>query len=133
MWPSEQLAAEKKAFALELLKQNDPFKAATAVFGVTKPGKCLQVAAEWEKDALVQQFMAELLVEQGEEAFLPTKASLAKRVMDTAEGFAHADNKLKAFRLYAEIMGFIAKPELGNGSKGSGVVAVPLSVDEMKL
>lgn len=131
MWPSEQ--EDKKAFAIAWLKQSDPFKAAVSVFGPTQAGKCLKIADEWPNDPFVIQYYNELLEEKGEEAFLPTKAAVARKVMETAEGFIHVDNKLKAFRLYAEIMGYITKPEAGDGPKGGGIVAVSLTPTEAKL
>lgn len=131
MWPSE--IEEKKAFAIAWLKQSDPFKAAVDVFGPTNAGKCLKVADEWPRDPFVLQCQKDLIEEQGEEAFLPTKAAAARKVLDIADGFAHADYKLKALRLYAEIMGYIVKPEAGDGPKNGGVVAVPMTPTETKL
>jgi hypothetical protein len=134
MWPSDaQINEEKRAFVRAWLKISDPFKAAVAVFGPLQASKCLKVADEWPKDSLVLALKEELLEENGEEAFLPSKAELARRVIDTADGFIQVENKLKALRLYAEVMGFIAKPENDNGPKGAGVVAVTLTPNEAKL
>lgn len=134
MWPSEAVINdEKRAFVKAWLKVSDPFKAAVAVFGPLQASKCLKIADEWPKDPLVLHLKEELLETDGEEAFLPSKAELARKVIDTADGFIHVESKLKALRLYAEVMGFIVKPESDNGPKGAGVVAVSLTPTEAKL
>lgn len=134
MWPSDTaINDEKRAFARAWLRQSDPFKAAVAIFGPLQASKCLKVADEWPRDLQVLKIKEELLEEGGEEAFLPSKSELARRVIDTADGFIHVENKLKALRLYAEVMGFITKPETDSGPKGAGVVAVSLTPIEAKL
>lgn len=131
MWPSE--LEEKRLFAREWLKNSDPFKAAIAAFGMENVGKCLKISQEWPTDNDVLSIRAELVAEEGEETFLPTKADLAKRILDVADVHQHPDHKLKALRLFAEVMGFIIKPDTSNAVTGKGVVAVPMTEVEMKL
>lgn len=100
---------EKRAFAREWLRLNDPFKAALAVVGANA-GRALQISNEWVKDVTVLGYKAELIDEHGERSFLPTKEAFAMRVLDVAETARATEDKLKALRLFGEVMGYIEKP-----------------------
>lgn len=100
----------KDLFAVALLRTpDDPFKAACAVFGLDT-GRALRASAEWVNDMYVLAKQAELLELHGEDFFMPTKLTLARRVFELAES-ANIDkkDKIKAYELYGNIMGFIAK------------------------
>jgi hypothetical protein len=46
---------------------------------------------------------------------LPSKAQQARDIYNLAQGAASIDDKLKAHKLYAEIMGHVQKPGEGKG------------------
>lgn len=100
-------------FAANLLRSNDdPFKAAFA----TTPdvGKALQMAKLWFDDPTVKAEKEKLLISGDAKSFLPTKELQAKDIyaIATSEKYEPED-RLKAHRLYAEIMGHIDKPVPG--------------------
>lgn len=101
---------EKKRFAIELLKSpNEPYKAATAVFGADT-GKALVASSRWPRDPDVVQFMDEALSDLGDMHFLPSKADLARVAWELANSpLTHVEDRLKAMRLYADVRGFIEK------------------------
>jgi hypothetical protein len=100
---------EKEAFAREWLRLNDPFKAAIAIVGADA-GRALQISNDWIKDADVLKFKAKLIAESGEAAFIPSKEAFALKVFEVAESARHTEDRLKAYRLFGEIMGYIEKP-----------------------
>jgi hypothetical protein len=101
----------KRAFAAALLYYpTDPFKAALQLFP-NNTMRALTVAQEWIADPFVLNAQAELIAELGEDHFLPSKVTLARRVFELGENVrASQSEKLSAFRLYAELRGFIEKP-----------------------
>jgi hypothetical protein len=103
-------AEQKKAFAAEWLRNPDAFKAALAVVGTQDAGRALFMSNNWVIDPLVLQLKAELLDEHGAKAFLPTKEEFARSILDLAEVARATEDKLKALRLFGEVMGFIEKP-----------------------
>lgn len=99
----------KDLFAAALLRQPDnPFAAACSVFGLDT-SRALQASAEWINDPYVLTRQAEMLETMGEEAFLPSKLSLARKVFQLAEATKDAKDRLKAYELYGNIMGHIHK------------------------
>jgi len=102
----------KRKFAEELLRNpNDPYGAAYRLFG-TDTIRALQVSQTWVIDPYVLEVQAELLKEFGEDEYLPSKAILARRVFDLADRpNTDVKDRLAAYKLYAEIRSFIAKPE----------------------
>lgn len=100
----------KKTFALELLKSpTEGFKIAAALFP-ENAGKALEIATRWPRDKDVTAFMTEALDNLGEIHFLPTKGNLARSVWNMSQDARLCvDDKLKAMRLYADIMGFVEK------------------------
>lgn len=101
----------KRAFAAALLRYpTDPFKAALQLFP-NNTMRALTVSQEWIADPFVMNVQAELIEELGEDHFLPSKVTLARRVFELGENArATQSEKLSAFRLYAELRGFIEKP-----------------------
>lgn len=101
--------ALKHEFAEALLKlPNDPFRAACGVFG-NDTVKALEVANRWPFDLVVLQRQAELLDKFGPEEFLPTKTDVARRIWNCGEAATDTKDKLAAYRLYAELRGFVPK------------------------
>lgn len=103
----------KTRFAVELLKnRDDPFKAANAVFS-HDARIALQVSREWPDDPFVLEQMAEYEGEVRRSSLLPSKDEYALKVWETAssERAMSVDDRLKAYKLFGEIMNYIQKPE----------------------
>lgn len=106
--------ALKVRFAEALLR--DPlnsFRAACVVCG-NDTVRALKISSEWVYDLCVLQEQARLIEENGPDEYLPTKAEVCRRIYAVGENATSGDEKLKAYKLYAEIRSFIAKPEGGN-------------------
>lgn len=126
MWTSEikQLPPDeselKKAFAVELLRfPGEPFKAANEAFPEHPPQWNLWIANNWPANAEVVAIVKELKADDGELAFLPTKAQLARSIWEKAhEPGTWKEDFTKMAKLYAEVMGFIDKAN-GSGPPGA--------------
>jgi len=104
----EELKAE---YARLLLKISDPFKAALQLFP-DNTSRALRVANEWPTDSEVIAAQAELLEEGGELSFLPTKADFARHLWDKMqEERLSPEDYAKLGKLYADVRGFIEKPQ----------------------
>ncbi len=104
----EQLKAE---YAKLLLKITDPFKAALQLFP-DNTSRALRVANEWPTDPEVVAAQAAFLDEDGELSFLPTKADLARNIWDRMQNERICpDDYAKLGKLYADVRGFIEKPQ----------------------
>jgi hypothetical protein len=103
----------KSKFAEELLKQgNAPDAAYQAAFiTMGSVGLALQVAGSWCTDPFVLEEKLRLLKENGVRSYLPTKEQQAADIYKMAlDQKLDEEIRLKAHRLYAEIMGNIEKP-----------------------
>lgn len=101
----------KAKFAEELLRRpRAAFEIACELFGPMETGRALKASAEWPVDPYVLDIQAGLIEEHGERYFLPTKEQFARQVIDYADTIRTPEDRLKAYRLYAEVMGFIEKP-----------------------
>jgi hypothetical protein len=129
-WASEQNDV-KDRFTVEWLRKGDPWQAALTVLGHQNASYASQCASQWPFDPYVIAKRKQLLAEQGEEAFLPTKVDLAREIWRDAENCRDPADKTRNLRLYAEVMGFVEKPD-GKGAKG-GVIAVTLTPNEVKI
>lgn len=121
---AEQLTERelKLAFARAWLKApKNPFEAARTVFGLNT-GAALHAATNWTTDAEVLAECARLKEDEGAKSFLTSKEELARKILEAVEdppletqGGWQAripiEDKLKAFKLYAEVMGYIEKPQ----------------------
>jgi len=98
----------KDAFAAALLRTpTDPFFAACTLF--ENRIHAMEVAKTWPYDLYVLQRQADLIDQLGDEAFLPNKAELARRVYEVAGAATDTKDRLLAYKLYGEIRGFIEK------------------------
>lgn len=107
-----EVEGQKRAFAEQLLRNDgDAFKAAFAVFGdPAQTGIALQIARTWVNDAFVVAEQARLLATSEAKTFLPSKEQQARDIYTLAMNEKNApEERLKAHRLYAEIMGHIEK------------------------
>lgn len=104
----EELKAE---YARLLLKHSDPFKAALQLFP-DNTSRALRVANEWPNDPEVMAAQADLLDEDGELSYLPTKADFARNLWDKMQEDRIApEDYAKLGKLYADVRGFIEKPQ----------------------
>jgi hypothetical protein len=104
-----QDAELKTAFAAALLRYpDDAYTAATTV--IPDLGKAMRACTEWVKDPFVRAEQLRLLGERGAKSFLATKEDQAKDIYALATKSMDEEIRLKAHRLYAEIMGNIEKP-----------------------
>lgn len=99
----------KVKFAIELLKEpNDPFAAALKAFGDAQ--QALIASRTLIHDPEIEQLKQDALAEFGAEAFLPSKEQLARDIYNVATGkWVDDDDRIKGFKLYAEVMGWLNK------------------------
>lgn len=109
-WPTDETALKDTFAELLLRTPSDAFRVACQIFG-SDTMRALKASTEWPVDLYVLQKQADLLAEQGDDAFLPTKAELARRIYTVGETAGDAKDKLAAYKLYAEVRGFIQKAE----------------------
>lgn len=103
----------KAKFARLLLKEpSDPFAVALKVFpDDTK--RALWVANNWPSDTEVLSLQEKAEEEEGELTFLPTKGQLCRGIWDKMnDKFTDADTYAKLSKVYAEVRGFIEKPQI---------------------
>jgi hypothetical protein len=106
---------QKRQFAAALLRTGDGFKAAIEVVG-DDPGFALQISNIWRNDPLVKAEQERLLSTQDAKQFLPTKEAQARDIWAMATNdLTSVEDRLKAHRLYAEVMGHIEKPAAQGG------------------
>jgi hypothetical protein len=121
----------KERFAAALLRfEGKAFEAAKATF----PGdtnRAMLASSKWPDDPEVIEEMARLKAELGDEYFLPTRADLARALWRLSEDEkVEARERLLAYKTYADVLGFIAKPEAAsttNNNITNKVLIVPAS------
>jgi len=122
----EELIALKERFAELSLREPEPFKVALVLFP-NDTSRALRIAAEWPNDPQVitlrQSFVdAE---DDGETAFLPSKAELARLIWTLANRDdlppEVRDSRIKALRAYGDVRGFIEKPAINNVNNNTSV------------
>ena len=99
----------KKAFAYEWLK--DPKNAYKAALSVTQNDtfSAMQMVTKWSHDPEVIQFKKDLMLEYGEEHFMPSRYELVHDVLENARRDPFADVP-KSYKLIADMLGYIEKP-----------------------
>jgi hypothetical protein len=108
----EEILAKKERFAELMLRENEPFKVALILYP-DDTGRALEVASMWPRDPVVIELQKSLTDAEGEITFLPTKADAARLAWNMARDEARfTEDRLKALKLYAEIRGFIEKPQV---------------------
>jgi len=110
---------QKAEYANLLLKERDPFKAAILLFPANT-NRALWVANHWPHDPVVKEFQKSLLSASDELDFLPTKAELARDIWEKMKGVTTSEGRQiapspdeysKLAKLYADVRGFIEKPQ----------------------
>jgi hypothetical protein len=106
---------KEEQYAEALLRHSDPLLAAISV-GFSN-GEAFAIAKNWTNKPEVVSAKADLLAKHGEEHFLPSKYDQARAVWAISQSATTADDRIKAQKLYAEIMGNLApKQEEVRGS-----------------
>lgn len=105
----EQLALKPKFAAMLLEHPDNAFIAAQAVFP-DDMARALYIASHWLTDPDVLTEKARLRDKGADLKTLPTKADLARRAWELTDKGLFED-RIKAMKLYADIMGHIEKPQ----------------------
>lgn len=101
---------QKKEFAAAWLRCNEDAHKAAFIIVPNDPGMALQIALAWPKDPVVLAEKELLLGANDAKTFLPSKEKQARDVYDMAcSTLIPVEDRLKAHRLYAELMGHIEK------------------------
>lgn len=120
---------EKAAFAAILLRENDPFKAALALFP-DNTNRALRIATEWPRDPEVIAAIKALEESGADMIGIPSKGALLRDIWQRMQGTTlpngavvpvTPDEYQKLAKLYAEIQGFVQKP--GTVINNNNVVA----------
>lgn len=108
-----EVIAKKEQFAQLSLREQDAFKIALVIYP-DDTSRALRVANEWPNDEQVKTFRQSYIdaEEDGETAFLPTKAEAARLAWNIARDSGVTEDRLKALKLYADIRGFIERPSV---------------------
>lgn len=122
----DPLEMKTKFAEASLRYPTQPFKAATTVFPQHIQA-ALFVSQEWLHDEFVLAEKDRLLSENGPDHYLPSKYELAHEVFALATGTAIAEDKIKAFKLYAEIQGMISKAPVNNNVVDNSVRVLMVS------
>lgn len=105
----------KLAFANALLKHPQDLEGrfAAALSVTSDTGKALVMANKWLDDPFVVAEQTRLLkgADEGDLNFIGTKADFARELLTEARAQWDGETKIKFFKLYAEVRGFIAKPD----------------------
>lgn len=103
---------EKEQFAKFLLEVADPFKAALQLFTEQSDlHKALKVATEWPHDKDVKNFIKKIKENEDSIDTLPSKKELAQSIWEKMEVCKYPKDYAKLAKLYAEVRGFIEKPD----------------------
>jgi hypothetical protein len=97
----------KKKFARELLRSNDPMKAAQVV--LSSMGQVLIAAAQWPNDENVKKEIERIKREEGLKDFLPTKEDFAFLLWDRMKKCRDDGDFSKIATVYANTMGYVEK------------------------
>lgn len=101
----------KRLFAEALLRApGDAFSAARTVFGQDTMG-AMVASQQWPYDMVVLQRQAELLETFGPDEYLPAKHEVARRIWDIGQAATDTKDRLAAFKLYADLRGFMPRSE----------------------
>jgi phage terminase small subunit len=108
--------SQKTTFANAFVRSKNAASAAMSAFP-GDPGFALKMSHILPNDPFVLAEIARLKDEINEDDFLPTKAEIARKILDKADSAGDAEDYAKLMRLYCEIRGHIEKP----GANGANV------------
>lgn len=110
----------KIAFAAAYLRNpNDAYAAARSV--EPHAGKAAWIAANWTFDPLVMEAQAEFQQKSGAASMLPSHDEFSLKLYREIDTTTDAETKLKYYKLFAESMGFIRKPDENRNGSGMNV------------
>lgn len=95
----------KNLYAIALLREGDPFKAACIVFP-GDPQRAIWAKDTWATDPVVIEEKERLIAEHGEEFFLPNEIEFARNLWQRAQNAVHDEDYAKLMKLYADTRGF---------------------------
>lgn len=113
----------------------EPRNAFGAALKITKGNSqaALAISSNWIHDDEVLAMKAALIVERGEEAFLPSKAEMVHEVIHRARETTYNDEFAKLMKLAADMRGFIEKPGVTVNNNTSvttnKIMAIPMFVN----
>ena len=119
---------DKDAFAKTWATVGDPWKAALTL-SPEDAGRALQLD-QLQFDAYVVSKHKEYIAQCNPGDELPDKTTIAKAILVELTECRTKDAKVKFYKLYCEVMGYIVK---GADKGTAGIVAVPLSAIDEKL
>jgi hypothetical protein len=102
---------QKEKFAKALKELGDPFKAALSVCDGMPTQHALKMSVDWPHDAEVKAFIKALKDKEESIDNLPSKKDLAEAIWHKMEKCPFPDDYAKLAKLYAEVRGFIEKPD----------------------
>lgn len=103
----------KTRFAYAFLKNpSDPLKAGLEVFPIDKAA-ALRVSNLWPNDPEVILIQRELVAQNGEDEFLPSKNNFLDKIWDRLDKPCRNDDFVKLATLYANVRGFIPEKSAG--------------------
>lgn len=110
----------KTAFAAAWLRwPNDAYMAAKSV--EPHVGKAAWIAQNWTFDKIVLETMAELQRKGGSSVMLPTHDEFSVKLYHEIDNVKDPETRLKYYKLFAESMGFIRKPDENRNGGGVNV------------
>lgn len=107
---SDNISEEKRSYAALLIKEREPFKAALLLFPEAT-NRALWVSNNWPNDPEVVAEKERLLKEGAANAHLLSKTDLARDIHERMQVVTKADDYVKLAKLYAEVLGYIEKPQ----------------------
>lgn len=102
---------QKEKFAQALLDCNEPFKAALYICNGMPTQHALKIATDWPNDPEVKGFIKAIKDKEESIDTLPNKKDLAQAIWDKMEACRFPEDYAKLAKLYAEVRGFIEKPD----------------------
>jgi hypothetical protein len=106
----DNISQEKRDYAALLIKERDPFKAALLLFPEAT-NRALWVSNNWPNDPEVVAEKDRLNREDAGAAYLLNKTELARDILEKMKVAVKADDYAKLAKLYAEVLGYIEKPQ----------------------
>ena len=117
---NDDTKALKQQFALALLRTpNDAYGAARTV--EPHPGKASWIVQNWSQAPDVLEYMSQAQITLGVQARLPSQAEFAAILLTDAQAIEDKETKLKYYKLFADVQGYIAK-EGGNVTNNNLIV-----------
>lgn len=101
---------KKRKFAERLLQERNPYQAALGLFPDT--GDAMKYAIEWAESEEIKKICQEIIQRKGDDAVMPTKETIVREVHALGRiADAEIRARLAAYRLIAEVLGYIEKPQ----------------------